>query len=102
MGGVVGREASRSLARQGIGPDRVERLHDPVSPLHLAPGETAVVPLSLAGTGPVSSLDVPPLVARALGVRASPRKQSARSFLEFLAGETGNAAFRACGRPVAR
>lgn len=102
LGGVVGRDASRSLARLGLGPERVERLREPLTPLGLAPGETAVVPLSLAGPGPVSSLDIPPLVARALGVRASPRKPAARGFLDFLAGEAGNAAFRACGRPEAR
>ncbi len=66
------------------------------------PGEAAVVPLSLAGPGPVTALDVPPLSVHALGVRASPRKDAARAFLDFLAGETGNAAFRACGRTEAR
>lgn len=102
LGGAVGREASRSLARQGMGADRVERLREPVAPLRLQPGEAAVVPLSLAGPGPVSSLDIPPLVARALGVRASPRKAAARAFVEFLGAEPGNAAFRACGRAEAR
>jgi ABC-type molybdate transport system substrate-binding protein len=102
LGGTVGREASRSLARQGIGADRVERLREPVAPLRLQPGESAVVPLSLAGPGPVSSLDIPPLVARALGVRASARKAEARAFVAFLGGEPGNAAFRACGRTDAR
>jgi hypothetical protein len=102
MGGVVGREASRSLARQGIDPARFERLRDPVTPLRLLPGEAAIVPLSLAGPGPVSSLDVPPLTARALGVRASARTDAIRRFLDFLTGETGNAAFRACGRSDAR
>lgn len=102
LGGVVGREASRSLARQGIGLDRVERLRAPVSPLRLEPGQAAVVPLSLAGPGVVTSLDIPPLVARALGVRASPRKDRARAFLDFLGSEPGNGAFRACGRTDAR
>ena len=102
LGGAVGREASRSLARQGIGADRVERLREPVAPPRLQPGEAAVVPLSLAGPGPVSSLDIPPLVARALGVRASARKAEARAFVAFLGGEPGNAAFRACGRSDAR
>jgi hypothetical protein len=102
MGGVVGREAARSLAREGIAPARLERLRDPVTPLRLPPGEVAIVPLSLAGSGPVASLDVPPLTARALGVRASARRDAIRAFLGFLTGETGNAAFRACGRPEAR
>jgi hypothetical protein len=35
-------------------------------------------------------------------VRASPRKQAVRGFLEFLNGEAGNAAFRACGRADTR
>jgi hypothetical protein len=102
MGGVVGREASRSLARQGLDPARVERLRESRAPLRLEPGESAVVPLSLAGSLPVSSLDVPPLIARALGVRASARKDAIRAFLDFLTGERGNAAFRACGRADAR
>lgn len=103
MGGVVGHEASRRLARQGLDPARVTRLREPLAPLQLEPGEAAVVPLSLAGSLPATRLDVPPLTARALGVRASPRKDAIRALLAFLAGETGNAAFRACGRtPEAR
>jgi ABC-type molybdate transport system substrate-binding protein len=77
-------------------------MREPRAPLRLAPGEVAVVPLSLAGSGPVSSLAVPPLTVRALGVRASARPDAARSFLEFLTGEKGNATFRACGRTEAR
>jgi hypothetical protein len=102
MGGVVGREASRSLARQGFDPARVERLRDPVTPLRLQPGEAAIVPLSLAGSGPVTSLDIPSLTVRALGVRASARPDAARAFLDFLTGEKGNAAFRSCGRTERR
>jgi hypothetical protein len=102
MGGIVGREASRSLARQGVGADRVARLREPLAPLRLEAGEAAVVPLSLAGSLPVQSLDIPPLTARALGVRASARSDAIRSFLDFLSGEKGNAAFRACGRTEAR
>lgn len=102
MGGVVGREASRSLARQGFDPARIERLRDPVTPLRLQPGEAAIVPLSLAGSGPVTSLDIPSLTVRALGVRASARPDAARAFLDFLTGERGNAAFRSCGRSEAR
>lgn len=102
MGGVVGREASRALALQGLDPSRVARLREPMAPLRLEPGEAAVVPLSLAGTLPATRLDVPPLTARALGVRASPRPDAIRAFLDFLKGETGNAAFRACGRTDGR
>jgi len=102
MGGVVGREASRSLALQGLAPANMERLRQSSAPLRLEPGEAAVVPLSLAGSLPATSLDVPPLTARALGVRASPRLDLARAFLDFLTGEKGNAAFRACGRTEAR
>jgi hypothetical protein len=102
MGGVVGRDASRSLARQGLAPDRVARLREPVAPLRLGAGETAVVPLSLAGSLPVRSLDIPPLTARALGVRSSARSEAIRAFLDFLTGEKGNAAFRACGRTDGR
>jgi hypothetical protein len=102
MGGVVGREASRSLARQGLDPSRIEPLREPRAPLRLEAGEAAVVPMSLAGSLPASSLDLPPLTARALGVRASARKDAIRAFLDFLTGERGNAAFRACGRADGR
>lgn len=102
LDGVVAREAWRSLAQQGIAPSRVERVREPRAPLRLGPGEAAVVPLSLAGPGPVASLAVPPLTVRALGVRASARTDAARGFLDFLAGDKGNAAFRACGRTEGR
>jgi hypothetical protein len=91
----------RVLQKQGAMPKHLERVRD-ARELRLGPGELAIVPLSLAGSLPVSSLDVPPLTARALGVRASARQDAARAFLEFLASEQGNAAFRACGRSAAR
>ncbi len=95
LGGPVARETWRRLHMQGFSPVRVERVRE--TPVRLQPGEGAVLPLSLAGAGPVSALDVPPLRVRALGVAASPRKDADRAFLDFLAGP-GNAAFRACGR----
>lgn len=101
-GGVVAREALRVLGKQGSAPSRLERVREPSGAVRLAQGELAIVPLSLAGSLPVSSLAVPPLTARALGVRASSRQEAARTFLDFLAGEQGNAAFRACGRSAAR
>jgi hypothetical protein len=55
-----------------------------------------------AGAAAVTPLDVPPLLARALGVRASQRPEASRAFLDFLTSEKGNAAFRACGRADAR
>lgn len=100
LDGVVARETWRRLRIQGFAPARVERVRE--MPLRLQAGEAAVVPLSLAGPGPVTALDVPPLSVHALGVRASPRQDAARAFLDFLAGEKGNAAFRACGRGEAR
>jgi hypothetical protein len=100
LDGVAAREAWRNLALQGLVPDRVERAaRGPIVP---GQGELAVVPLSVAGPGPVSVLDVPPLTARAVGVRASTRPGAARDFLDFLVGEKGNAAFRACGRGESR
>jgi hypothetical protein len=106
LGGVVAREAWRTLARQGVTASRVDRAardgREPREAVRLQPGEAAVVPLSLAGSAPVTRLDVPPLRVRALGVRASSRPDAARAFLDFLAGEKGNAAFRACGRSEAR
>jgi ABC-type molybdate transport system substrate-binding protein len=100
LGGVAGREALRVLEKQGSAPKQLARLRD-ARELRLGQGELAIVPLSLAGSLPVSSLDVPPLTARALGVRASARQDAARQFLDFLAGQQGNAAFRACGREAA-
>jgi hypothetical protein len=100
LGGVVGREPLRVLQKQGSAPKQLARLRD-ARELRLGRGELAIVPLSLAGSLPVSSLDVPPLTARALGVRASARQDAARQFLDFLAGQQGNAAFRACGREAA-
>ena len=101
LGGTAGREALRVLEKQGSAPPQLARVRD-VRELRLGQGELAIVPLSLAGSLPVSSLAVPPLTARALGVRASSRQEAARTFLDFLAGEQGNAAFRACGRSAAR
>jgi hypothetical protein len=101
LGGVVGREPLRVLQKQGAAPKQLERMGD-ARELRLGRGEFAIVPLSLAGSLPVSSLDVPPLTARALGVRASARQDAARALLAFLAGEQGNAAFRECGRTAAR
>ncbi len=99
LNGAVARETWRRLHLQGFSPARVERVRE--IPVRLQSGEAAVVPLSLAGAGPVATLDVPPLRARALGVNASARKDADRAFLDFLAGP-GNAAFRACGRTGAR
>ena len=105
---------ARSRARPGAGwrsracpralrARRPRREREPREPIRLQPGEAVVVPLSLAGAMPVTRLDVPPLRARALGVRASARPDAAsRAFLDFLAGESGGAAFRACGRGGAR
>ncbi|HSD28474.1 MAG TPA: substrate-binding domain-containing protein [Vicinamibacteria bacterium] len=100
LDGVVARETWRRLRLLGFAPARVERVRE--TPLRLQAGEAAVVPLSLAGPGPVTTLDVPPLSVHALGVRASPRSSAARAFLDFLSGEPGNAAFRACGRTKVR
>jgi hypothetical protein len=101
LGGAVSREALRNLSLQGTAPGRAERFDGTRGPVRLSPGEAAIVPLSLAGPGPVTALAVPPLTARALGVRASTRAADARAFLDFLAGP-GNEAFRACGRSEAR
>ncbi len=100
LDGVVARETWRRLHLMGFSPPRVQRVRE--APLRLQPGESAVVPLSLAGAGPVTALDVPPLSVHALGVRASPRKDASRAFLDFLGAEPGSAAFRACGRTEAR
>jgi hypothetical protein len=101
LGGTVSREALRNLSLQGVAPEHAQRFDGARGPLRLGPGEAAIVPLSLAGPGPVSRLAVPPITARALGVSASARKDAARAFLDFLAGP-GNEAFRACGRTEAR
>jgi ABC-type molybdate transport system substrate-binding protein len=98
LGGTVAREALRNLSLQGLTPAHSERLDGTRGPVRLAAGEAAIVPLSLAGPGPVSPLSVPPIVARALGVRASAQTAAARAFLDFLKGP-GNEAFSTCGRP---
>jgi hypothetical protein len=99
LSGTVGREARRSLDSMA---SRLESLPADEAPPRLEPGEAAIVPLSLAGHGPAVTLTIPPLTARALGVRGSPRADAARAFVEFLGGEPGNAAFRACGRTEGR
>jgi ABC-type molybdate transport system substrate-binding protein len=96
LGGTVGREARRSL--QSLAPSRVRTLRDPEAPVSLEPGEAAVVPLSLAPPGEVRSLALPPLLVRAVGVRASPRPEAARAFLDFLTSGPGSSVFSACGR----
>jgi hypothetical protein len=100
LGGPVARETWRRLHLQGFSPARVERVRE--TPVRLESGEAAVVPLSLAGAGPATTLDVPPLRARAVVVRASPRKDAARAFLDFLGTAPGRGAFRACGRTESR
>jgi hypothetical protein len=100
LDGVAAREAWRRLALRGVSPERVER--HARGPVRLPPGENAILPLSLAPEGPVSTLDLPPLIARVFGVRASPRPAAAAAFVAFLTGEAGNTAFRACGREERR
>lgn len=97
LGGAVSREALRVLAQKDLTPANVQRIDGSAGRLRLAPGEAAIVPLSLAGPGAVSILAVPPITARALGVRSSRKAAAARAFLDFLGGP-GNAAFVACGR----
>ncbi len=99
LGGAVGLEARRMLQR--LPPENVRSLTTPQGPVQLAESELAVVPLSLAGKGRVSPLSLPPLLVRAVGVRASANLEGARQFLSFLAHGRGNTAFRACGREPA-
>jgi hypothetical protein len=96
LGGAIGRHARQSL--EALPPDRVQTARTPDGLRNLAPGELALVPLSLAGPGPVAATDVPALLAQAVGVRGSTRAASARAFLDFLTTGPGNAAFRSCGR----
>ena len=79
LGGAIGRHARQSL--ETLPPDRVETVRTPDGLRNLAPGELALVPLSLAGPGPVTATDVPALVAQAVGVRGEPprREPPARS-----------------------
>ncbi len=102
LGGVAGREARRVLAREGFASSRLRGLDRTDGPPRLEHGETAIVPLSLAGNLKAASLSLPSITARALGVRSSARTDAARAFLGFLTGEPGNAAFRACGRTESR
>ncbi|HYN05505.1 MAG TPA: hypothetical protein VE359_23875 [Vicinamibacteria bacterium] len=100
LGGAIGRHARQSL--EALPPDRVQTARTPDGLRDLAPGELTLVPLSLAGPGPVAATDVPALLAQAVGVRGSPRAGAARVFVEFLATGPGNAAFRSCGRVSGR
>jgi len=96
LGGAIGRHARQSL--ESLPAERVETVRTPDGLRKLSPGELALVPLSLAGPGPVATTDVPALLVRAVGVRGTPRAGAARAFLDFLAAGPGNAAFRSCGR----
>jgi hypothetical protein len=99
-GGAVGRAARRALP--DVSPERLQSLSSAGAPPRLEAGDAVVLPLSMAGVGTVSPLPLPPLTVRALGVRGSGRADAARAFLDFLVGERGNGAFRACGRAEAR
>jgi hypothetical protein len=100
FGGVIAGHARQSL--EFLPPSRVKSVRDTSLARRLGSNELALVPLSLAGPGPIASADVPPLLVRALGVRASPRREEARAFLAFLTGPVGEAAFGRCGRDAAR
>ncbi len=100
FGGVISRGALQSL--DALPPERVLNVRDVGIVRRLSAGELALVPLSLAGPGPVATADVPPLHVRAVGVRASSRRDGARAFLEFLTGSAGQAAFSRCGRDAER
>lgn len=100
LGGAVGREARRSL--QTLPPERVVSVREAAELRGLGPGEAALVPLSLAGPGPVQPTGLAPLLVRAVGIRATPRGAAARAFLDFLAAGPGNEAFRTCGREEPR
>jgi hypothetical protein len=100
FGGVISRYAWQSL--EALPPERVRSVQDVQIARRLPAGELALVPLSLAGAGPVSRADVPPLQVRAVGVRGSRQRDGARAFLEFLTSPAGQAAFSRCGRPEAR
>jgi hypothetical protein len=100
FGGVISRYARQSL--ESLPPERVRSVKDVSIARRLPVGELALVPLSLAGPGPVSAADVPPLHVRAVGVRGSGQRDGARAFLEFLTGPAGQAAFGRCGRDATR
>jgi hypothetical protein len=98
LGGTVGRRA-----RGDLGPlPNTEKVQASAGTLRVQPGEAAIVPLSLAGPGHVSTVPLTPVLVRAVGVRRSPHLDAARAFLDFLVSESGNAAFRRCGREEQR
>jgi len=96
LGGAIGRHARQSL--ESLPAERVQSVRTPEGLRKLSPGELALVPLSLADSGPVAATEIPALLARAVGVRGTSRAAAARAFLDFLAAGPGNAAFRECGR----
>jgi hypothetical protein len=67
-------------------------------PVQLDAGEMALVPASMAGLAEGVAVDVPPVVVRAVGMRASRQTAGIVDFLAFMETGPGNAAFCACGR----
>ncbi len=100
LGGAVARYARQSL--ETLPSERVQSVRDASAVSRLGDGELALVPLSIAGPGPVVSASVRPVRIRAVGLAASSQPERARAFVEFLASGAGNAAFRSCGRDDAR
>lgn len=91
LGGPAAYEVRRALAEKGI--SRVVETTD-AGRLRSAP--VALLPLSLAGPGGGTRVDVPPIrVGAAVGARA---RHAARAavFVQFLGSERGQQAFAAC------
>ena len=94
--GPVGLEARSWLRRSGRA--TVSASVPRGGPVRLEVGELALVPASLDAGSLGMVVDVPPMVVRAVGMRASLHLTLVGEFLAFLEKGPGNAAFCTCGR----
>jgi hypothetical protein len=91
LGGPAAYEVRRALAEKGVG-----RVVETTDPARLRSAPVALLPLSLAGPGGGTRVDVPPIrVGAAVGARARHAARAA-AFVQFLGSERGQQAFAAC------
>jgi accessory colonization factor AcfC len=94
LGGDAAYEARRALAEHNVG-----RVRESTDVRRLRSAAVALVPLSLAGPGPRTSVDVPPVrVGAAVGARAT-RTDDATAFVRYLGSEAGQQVFATCAPP---
>jgi hypothetical protein len=97
--GPVGLEARAWLRKSGQVAQASTLLRGGL--VSLAQDEVALVPASLAG-GTGTAVDVPPVVVRAVGMRASSNATGVAQFLAWVEKGPGNEAFCDCGKVAVR